>query len=164
MNETVYRLLETHAEALQAIDAVIAAASQSIGVFDENPARLRERGFGAQDRIDTLRRFLLGRRHCRVSIVLHDVRAIESELPRLVALLGQFSGQVSIHRTVGPAREAHDPLVIADGHSFWHKLHIDHPRSVLTLNNAKDTQPRHERFQDILESSELAVTGTSLGL
>ena len=64
----------------------------------------------------------------------------------------------------GQAVLARDPVIIADDAHFWHKLHIDHPRSVMTLNSAADARPFVERFEEIWELSEVAVTGSSLGL
>ena len=162
--ETVYRLMETRSEAHAAIAEVVALAQREIRIFDVDPAMLKEREFGQPVRIEMLRTFLLASRDHQLRIALHDTRGIESALPRLVALLTQFSGQIHIHRTLGQAAEARDPMIIADEAHFWRKLHIDHPRSVLTLHNATDARPFVERFEEIWEQSELAVTGSSLGL
>jgi hypothetical protein len=159
-----YRLLATVAEANAAIEEVIALAQQRLRVFGESARTLRERGFAAPLRIATLRHLLHGSRHHRLDIVLHDVQGIEVELPRLIALLGNYSGQVAIRRTLGAAREARDALVIADDAHFWHKLHAEHPRSVLTLHDPGATRVRADRFAEILDLSELAVSGTQLGL
>ena len=162
--EKIYRLMATRAESRAAITDVVALARREIRVFDASAALLKEHEFGQAARIDTLRAMLLASRDHKLRIVLHDTRSIESEVPRLVALLTQFSGQIHIHRTVGQAVEAHDPMVIADDAHFWHKLHVDHPRSVVTLHSAVDTRPFVERFEEIWDQSELAVTGSSLGL
>ena len=162
--EKIYRLMGTRTEARAAINEVVALARREIRVFDASPALLKEHEFGQAARIEALRAMLLASRDHKLRIVLHDARSIESEVPRLVALLTQFSGQVHIHRTVGQAVEAHDPMVLADDAHFWHKLHIDHPRSVMTLHSATDTRPFLERFEEIWDQSESAVTGSSLGL
>jgi hypothetical protein len=163
-NESTYRIMESSIEANAAIDTVIGKALQRLRVFDTNPQRLKERGFGAPGRIDSLRRLLLASRHHRLDIVLHEAQGIESEVPRLVTLLGQFSGQVAIHRTVEVAREARDAMVIADSAHVWHKLHADHPRSVLIIDHPGDALPRIERFGEIWEKSEVAISGTQIGL
>jgi len=162
--EKVYRLLDGSAAAATAIEQVVTAATRELRVFDASPRSLHERGFGSPGRIETLRHLLLANRGHTVHIVLHDVTGIESELPRLVNLLGQFSGQVHIHRTLDRATEARDPMVIADDAHFWRRPHIDHPRSVLTLYDAPETRPFIERFEEIWEKSELAVSGSTLGL
>ena len=162
--EKIYRLMETRAEARSAIDSVLALAQREIRIFDSDPKALKERELGERDQIETLRIFLLASRDHRMRIALHDTRGIESELPRLIALLTQFSGQIQIHRTLGRASEARDAMIIADDAHFWRKLHVDHPRSVLTMHDAGDTRPFLERFEEIWDQSELAVTGSSLGL
>ena len=162
--EKVYRLMETRSEARAAIAEVLGLARRDIRLFDSDPNMLKDREFGEPARIDALRKLLLASRDHRLRIALHDTRGIETELPRLVALLTQFSGQIQIHRTVGQAAEARDPMVIADDVHFWRKLHVDHPRSVVTLHSAADARPFVERFEEIWDQSELAVTGSNLGL
>jgi hypothetical protein len=159
-----YRLMESNADAAGAIEQVVGTASCSLRIFDATPRTLRDRGFGGRSRIDALHALLLADREHRLRVVLHDARAIENELPRLVDLLKRFAGQIQIHRTVERATEARDPMIIGDECHFWRKPHIDQPRSVLTLNDASATRPFVERFEQIWEKSELAVSGNTLGL
>lgn len=160
----IYRLMDSNADAAGAIEQVVKAAQRGLCVFDATPRTLRDRGFDQPPRIDTLRALLMTNRAHRLRVVLHDVKAIENELPRLVDLLTRFSGQIQVHRTLGQATEARDPMIIADDSHFWRKLHLDQPRSVITLHSAADTRPFIERFEEIWDKSELAVSGSTLGL
>ncbi len=160
----VYRLMDTNADALVAIEQVIGLAERELRVFDATPKTLHDRGFGSPTRIEILRKLLLANRGHRLRIALHDTQGIEAELPRLIDLLTRFSGQIQIHRTIGQAAEARDPMIVADDAHFWRKLHIDQRRSVLTLHNAADTRPFLERFEEIWEKSELAISGSTIGL
>ena len=160
----VYRLMDTNADALVAIEQVVNAAQRELRIFDATPRTLRDRGFGSPGRIEMLRKLLLANRGHRLRIALHETRAIEAELPRLIDLLTRFSDQIQIHRTLGQAAEARDPMIVADDAHFWRKLQVDQPRSVLTLHNGADTRPFLERFEEIWEKSELAVSGSTLGL
>ena len=162
--EKTYRMMESRSEALAAINQVVALARTDLRIFDANPLALRERGFAAPSRVESLRNLLLANREHRIRIALHDTRGIEAELPRLVMLLAQFSGQLAIHRTLDAAAEARDPMIIADQAHFWRKPYIDHPRSMVTLHDQGDTAPFIERFEQIWEKSELAVSGSTLGL
>lgn len=162
--EPVYQLLEGSEEAATAIEQVIGVARRELRIFDATARTLRDRGYGSPARIDVLRALLVANRNHRLRIVLHETAGIERELPRLINLLTQFSGQVQIHRTIDQATEARDPMVIADDANFWRRLHIDHPRSVLTLHDAVSSRPLLERFDEIWEKSELAVAGSTLGL
>jgi hypothetical protein len=163
-SERQYRLMDTRREARVAVAEVLHQATHEIRMFDADPSSLKDRDIGHPTVIEALRQFLLGSRDHKLRIALHSTRSIEVELPRLMALLTQFSGQVQIHRTVGQAVEAKDPMVIADDQHFWRKLHVDHPRSVVTLNSAVDARPFIERFEEIWDQSELAVSGSNLGL
>ena len=162
--EKIYRLMETKAESRNAIVSVLAVAQREIRIFDADPKAMKERELGERDQIETLRLFFVASRDHRMRIALHDTRGIEGDLPRLIALLIQFSGQIQIHRTLGRASEARDAMVIGDDAHFWRKLNVDHPRSVLTMYDAGGTRPFLERFEEIWDQSELAVTGSSLGL
>jgi hypothetical protein len=162
--ERVYRLMETNKEARAAISDVVTGAQRELRIFDISASAMREREIGTSQFVDRVRSLLHASRGHRLRIVLHEIAAFESELPRLVNLMGQYSGQVAVHRTIGVARSAMDPLVIGDDIHFWHKLHADHPRSVLTLHDAHAVMPLLERFEDIWQSSELAVTAGTLGL
>lgn len=160
----VYRLMESSTEANDAIEAVVATARRELRIFDASPRTLRMRGFGSPARVEVLRKLLLTNRTHQVRIALHDTRGIETELPRLVNLLANFSGQLQIHRTVDEAAEVHDVLIIADDSDYWRKPHIDHPRSIVTLHSQADTKPFLDRFEEIWEKSEPAVSGSTAGL
>jgi len=160
----VYRLMESDADAAVAIEQVVNAARREIHIFDSTPRTLRDRGFGSPSRIEALRTLLLADRAHGVRIVLHEITAIEAELPRLVGLLARFSGQIQIHRTIGQATRARDPMIISEDRHFWRRLDLDRRRSVVTLNDAAATQPLIERFDEIWEKSEPAKSGRLLGL
>ena len=162
--EKIYRLMEGNADALAAIDSVVDAATRELRVFDASARSLRDRGFANPARIEVLRNLLSADRAHRLRVILHDTRAIETELPRLLDLLTRFSGQIQIHRTVGQAVDARDPMVIADKSHFWRRLHIDHPRSVVNLNDDAASLPIIDRYEQIWEQSELAVSGGTVGL
>ena len=163
MNETKsnYRILSSVAESLEAIDAVIGAAGRTLRIFD---ATLSNRGFNTPARAEKLRQFLVAGRAHRLLIALHDTSLLERENPRLLMLLRQFPMSIEIHRTVGEARNAHDPFVVADDHSVWRQMHFEQPRAVLALDSPPDALPIAQRFDEIWDLSEPAVSATTLGL
>ena len=162
--EVVYRLMDSGGEALTAIDEAISHAQHEIRIFDVSAQTLRARGFGHPERIESLKQLLLANRSHRLQIALHETIGIERELARLMGLLTLFSGQIAIHRTTGVAREAKDVMIVVDTAHFWRKPYFDHPRSVLTLHDVNAAQPFIDRFEQIWESTELAVTGSTAGL
>ena len=162
--EVIYRLMDSTSEGLLAINEVIGQAQHEIRIFDVSAQSLRSRDFGHPARIETLKKILLADRNNRLRIALHETRGIESELARLVELLALFSNQISIHRTMGAARDAKDVMIIADQAHFWRKPYFEHLHSVLTLHDQAAAQPFVDRFEQIWESTEVAVTGSTVGL
>ena len=155
------QLLTGERDALAAIEMVIARAQRRLMVFDHE---LKGRGYNSPQRFETLRTFLLASRQNDIRIALHETRGLEADCARLLMLKQQFPTSVRIHRTIGVARNAQDPLLLADDHSYWHRLHYQHPRSVLLLDSSVDARPLMERFEEIWESSEAAAVGGALGL
>ncbi len=160
----VYRMMDSNSEALIAIDDVFAHATREIRLFDVSAASLRDRGMGRPARIEVLRAAFNKNRAFRLRIALQETNGIESELPRLVTLLGLHSTQLKIQRTVGQAREAKDVMLIADDAHFWRKPYFEHPRSVVTLFDPIAAKPFVDRFEEIWESTELVAIGGATGL
>ena len=156
-----YRKLFGTAESLNAIDEVIAAARTTLRIFDIS---LANRGFNTPERADLMRDFLVRGRAHRIHIALHETDLLERECPRLLVLLRQFPMSIEIHRTIMQARNANDPCVLADDHSVWHLLHYEQPRAIVALHSPADALPISQRFDEIWELSEPAVSATTLGL
>jgi hypothetical protein len=149
------------ADSLAAIDEVIASAQRTIKVFDIS---LSNRGFNTPARAEKLRHFLVAGRAHRLLIALHETELLQRENPRLLALLRQFPMSIEIHRTLAQARDASDPFVVADDHSVWHQLHFDQTRAIVALHSPADALPIAQRFDEIWDLSEPAVSATTLGL
>jgi len=156
-----YRQISGLADSKRAIDEVIAAAQKTLSIFDFT---LEHRGFGDVARIERLRHFLIAGRAHRLRIALHETAQLERHEPRLIALLRQLPGSIAIHRTVGQARTAMDPFVVADDHSVWHQMHHDQPRAIVALHSPADASPLLDRFEEIWQLSEPAVGASTLGL
>jgi len=159
--EPSYRQISGIAESLEAMDEVISVAERTIRIFDIS---LSNRGFNSPARAAALREFLVRGRSHRILIALHETELLERENPRLLTLLRQFPMSIEIHRTLAQARNAADPFVIADDHSVWHQLHFEQPRAVVALHSPADALPISQRFDEIWDLSEPAVSATTLGL
>jgi hypothetical protein len=156
-----YRLLSSVADSQAAIDDVIATAQRTLRLFD---MALTGRGFNAPARIDRVREFLVRGRAHRLAVALHETETLERDCPRLLALLRQFPMSVEIHRTIGQARNAMDPFLVADDHSVWHQMHHEQPRAIVALHSPPDAVPIGGRFEEIWELSEPCALGRVLGL
>jgi hypothetical protein len=159
--EPSYRPLFGTAESQAAIDEVIGAAQRTLRIFDMT---LGQRGFNSPQRVERLRAFLVAGRAHRLLIALHETEGLERDCPRLLALLRQFPMSIEIHRTLQQARRAMDPFVVADDHSVWHQLHHEQPRAIVALHSPADASPIAQRFDEIWDLSEPAVSATTLGL
>jgi hypothetical protein len=162
--DVAYRIMESNGDALIAIDEVFAHVTNEIRIFDVSPASLRDRGLGRPQRIEQLRSLFSKNRALKLRIAMHEVTAIESELPRLVMLMGTHSSRLKIQRTVGQAREAKDVLLIGDDSHVWRKPYFEHPRSIVTLNDPIAAKPLIDRFEEIWDSTELVAIGGATGL
>ena len=156
-----YRPISGIAESLAAIDEVIGAAQKTIRVFDIS---LSNRGFNSPGRTEALRAFLVRGRAHRLLIALHETELLQRECPRLLVLLRQFPMSIEIHRTLAQARDADDPFVLADDHSVWHQLHFEQPKAIVAVHSPVDALPISQRFDEIWDLSEPAVSATTLGL
>ncbi|HET6265352.1 MAG TPA: hypothetical protein VFD95_10865 [Usitatibacter sp.] len=156
-----YRPISGVTESLEAIQAVIANAKRTIRVFDIS---LSNRGFNSPAVAEKLRQFFVAGRAHRLYIALHETNLVERESPRLLMLLRQFPMSIEIHRTLAQARNAMDPFVVADDHSVWHQLHYEQPRAIVALDSPQDAIPIAQRFDEIWELSEPAVSATTTGL
>jgi hypothetical protein len=156
-----YRIISGNAESLAAIESIVDVAQRTLRVFDFT---LANRGFNSPGLAGKLRDFIVAGRAHRVLIALHDPDALARECPRLLGLLRQFPMSIEIHRTVGQARNANDPFMIADDHSVWHQLHHDQPRAIVALHSPPDALPIAQRFDEIWDLSEPSISATTLGL
>jgi hypothetical protein len=157
----LYKPISGIAESLEAIDQVVGAARNAIRVFDVS---LSNRGFNSPALTDKLRQFLVSGRAHRIFIALHETALLERENPRLLMLLRQFPMSIEIHRTLAQARNANDPFVVADDHSVWHQHHFEQPRAIVALHSPADAMPIMQRFDEIWQLSEPAVSATTTGL
>ena len=143
-----------------AIDRLVGMALGRIRIFD----RQLNRAYNAALRIDAMRAFLLANSANRLAIVVHDAERIRMDCPRLVTLQRHFAHAISIHRTQTLARGVYDPFCVVDGSHYARRFHFDSLRGTLVLNDAEGAGELVQRFGEIWELSQPAVTGTTLGL
>jgi hypothetical protein len=144
-----------------AIDRVVEAAQNRLHIFDVDFTR---GGYNSVGRYELLQDFLRRGRGNALVVVLHDTTYFTAYCPRLMNLLRLHSHAVSVYQTTDKARVANDPFVIADEVHYVHRLHRDHPRSILALNDPNEARAIEGRFQEILEASYPAIFATTLGL
>jgi len=158
---TLVTPFESPSELATAWRTLLPLAVTDILVFDRD---LKEGDWNSPERNDVLRRFLLDSRRARLQIVVHDTRQIEAHLPRLVALLRDFSHKVQILRTVEEGRNARDAFAIIDDRHVLHRFHQDFVRGELSLHAPTKARELKNRLDEILLFTEPGVNATQLGL
>jgi len=154
-------ILDTVAAQAKAIDEIIALAQQRLSIFDID---LSEGDWQSAHRATVLAEFLRRNRKARVDIILHDTRWLETNCPRLVSLLRVNSHAMTVYRTGPEARNAMDPLLIADNRHFLHRFHIEQPRAALAIDQPQLARPLVMRFEQIWATGEPGLGATVLGL
>lgn len=155
------RRLDRLAQQREAIDALLALATQRVLVFDRD---LADTGWESAERAERVKAFLRRSRDAQMRIIVHDTRHLEAGCPRLTALLRVYAHALSIWRTGAEARSANDALVIVDHRHALHRYHVDQPRATLLLSSPAAVKPLALRFDEIWATGEPALGGSVLGL
>jgi hypothetical protein len=143
-----------------AVDRLIGLALGRVRIFDQRLGR----EYNALARMELLRAFLLANSANRIAIVVHDAGNIRTECPRLISLQRQFGHALGIHRTQSLARGVYDPFCVTDGSHFARRFHYNSARGVVCLNDPEGSGELVQRFAEIWDASQPAVTATTLGL
>src|SRR5690242_20199805 len=154
-------MLDTVAAQARAIDEIIGLAQQQLSIFDVD---LAQGDWHGAQRAKVLGDFLKRNRKARVDMILHDTRWLEANCPRLVALLRLYSHAMTVYRTGPEARNAMDPLLIADNRHFLHRFHIEQPRAALGIEQPQLARPWVMRFEEIWRTGEPGLGASVLGL
>jgi len=143
-----------------ALDELLARPGRRLRIFDQQLGR----GYNSLHRHDALRRLLLAGRAARVQIVVHDASNLQRDCPRLVNLLRQFSHALSIHETTADAKGVYDPFAVLDERDYVHRFHYNDTRGLFAFDDPLEALSFVQRFEELWEASETAVSGTTLGL
>lgn len=144
-----------------AIDRVIQHADRELKIFDVD---LADGAYNTPSRAELLSKFLLRNTANRLIIILHDTDHLTKLCPRMMNLITRHSHAIRICQTRDQAKGVYDPFIVADNRHYAHRFHYEHPRGLLALDDIKGSAPILQRFAEILEYSEDAVSATVLGL
>jgi hypothetical protein len=155
------RLITTRSEYLRGFADLLGLARRDLRIFDPD---LSELEINSARHIEMLSRFLRESLARRVWVALHDVGHVTAHCPRLIALLGSYTGRISINRTEGDAAKVQDCFVLADGEHLIRRPVRTQARGVLVTDDPRECQPMLERFDEIWESSVPGVAANTTGL
>ena len=155
------KLITLKSEYAQALDLLLPLAQRTLRIFDPDLERL---GLHTEERSRALREFLLRSRNNRIYVALNETDFVARRAPRLVGLLGTFSGSLFVHRTEGDAARVQDCFVLCDELHFVRRGVAAQPRGAIYLNDPREGRSMRERFDEIWQSSSPAVSATQSGL
>lgn len=144
-----------------ALDTLCDLARRELYIFEQDFDGL---GFNSEVRYQILRRFLLVNPANRLYLLAHDTRYLATSCARMMMLLQQFAGSMSIHRTPQHLRQISDPLAVADDAHFVRRFHFDDPRGILGQNDPEQARLLKSRFLEMWATSHSGIAGTKLGL
>lgn len=154
-------LITLRREYSEAVDTLLPMIDRELRIFDPD---LSELGLHSAERAELLARFLKRSRNNRLYIAVHNTEFITRHAPRLMTLLGTFSGRMFIYKTQGDAARVQDCFLLCDELHLVRRLVAAQPRGALYLHDPKEARGMRERFDQIWESSFLAVSATQVGL
>lgn len=154
-------LITTRREYVDAVGRIVGLARHEIRIFDPDLADL---GLNNEEAARLLHRFFIRGRTQRLFIAVHDTDFVARRAPHLMRLLGTFSGNMLIHKTQGDAARVQDCFVLADEEHFVRRRVAQQARGAVYLNDPKEARGMRERFDEIWESSHLAVSASTVGL
>ncbi|MEW6313738.1 MAG: hypothetical protein AB1513_06795 [Pseudomonadota bacterium] len=143
-----------------ALDTLLGKAGRTLRIFEHTLGR----SWNNAHRHDILRMFLHADRLNRLYIVVHRADNIARDCPRLMLLLKQFSHSIAIHETHDHVKSVSDPFAVADERHFLRRFHYVDMRGQFGQDDPNGAHQLIDRFNDLWEASQPAVSATTLGL
>ncbi|MDR3087189.1 MAG: hypothetical protein LBU45_04480 [Azoarcus sp.] len=144
-----------------AVRKTLLLATRSIRIFDPDLARLK---LESQENSLSLRRFLTAAPYNTLQIVLRNVEPFRINSPRLFKLLIDFPQTVQVWECASSLTKLTDAMFLADDRHALIRIHEDHARSRVIIDNADESRRYLMRFNEILGEGGTLVSGTTLGL
>lgn len=144
-----------------ALDALVDEAQWRLRIYD---ATLEKAGLNAVARYDRLRAFCLGSPQRRIEILLDDPAHVQTQCPRLMNLLRDFSHVLEIRQTENESPRPAHSFALAD-RGVWLK-HFD--KNALpgqwVRDDAAGAVLLHQEFDQLWQRAIPNVSASTLGL
>ncbi|OGS90956.1 MAG: hypothetical protein A2Z95_06770 [Gallionellales bacterium GWA2_60_18] len=144
-----------------ALDTLCKLAQHELCLFEKNYDGL---GFNGEARYEALRSFLLANPANRLLVLAHDTHYLSALCPRMMLLLRQFGGSMSIHRTPAHLQQISEPFAVADNAHYVRRFHFDDPRGILAQHDPENARTLKSRFMEMWSGSQPGISATTLGL
>jgi len=155
------KLITTWAEHESAVQEILALATHTLCVFDENLAALK---LERPDRLAALRRLLSSSPQHTLQIVVRDASLLQRDNPQLMQLLAAYSHNLKISECPPHLAALSDSLILADGLHALVRFHKDHARAKAIISDTEECAPYATRFTEILQEGGTPQSSTLLGL
>ncbi|MEO7403705.1 MAG: hypothetical protein ABIU95_08565 [Burkholderiales bacterium] len=155
------RLIQSAIEYDAGVTALIERAHRDLAIVDPDGLQLH---LNSLARITALEAFLRQSPTNEITIVLRRIEHVATECPRLIEVLRRVGVRMRIHSAIGDAARTQDCFVIADELHCVRRPVATQARGVMIEHDAAEIALQRERFGQILASSEVAVSATTLGL
>lgn len=97
-------------------------------------------------------------------IVLRNAEPFRRNSPRLFSLLADFPHIFEVWESGPPTTSLTDSLFLVDDHHALIRIHEDHARSRLILDDATACRSYRLRFEEIMREGGTTISATTLGL
>lgn len=155
------KLITTWGEYESAVQEILALATHTLRIFDENLSTLK---LDRPGRIATLREFLNANPKHSLQIAVQDAERLRLNSPRLMALLVTYSHNLQIIECPPHLTTLSDSLILADGKHGVLRFHKAQARGKVIIDDIEECAPYLHRYEQILAEGGTPVIGRALGL
>jgi hypothetical protein len=143
------------------VDEILVRAHTQLAIWD---ADLAELGLEREGRFAFFPRMLAAHPLATIRLALRRVDHLYNDHPRLVALQKVYGQRLLIRRVSGKLLHLRDTLILADATHALIRHEQDQPRATRILDDAHETKPWQQRFEDIWAEGGEDFHPTTLGL
>ena len=151
----------TLADYQTALDALIAEAQWRLRIYD---ATLEKAGLNATARYERLRVFCLGSPQRRIEILLDDPAHVQTQCPRLMSLLRDFSHIIEIRQTESESERPAHGFALADRSVWLKRFDKDALPGQWARDDAAGAVLLHQEFEQLWQRAIPNVSASTLGL
>ncbi len=151
----------TIADYQTALDALIAEAQWRLRFYD---VTLEKGGFNAATRYEHLRTFCLGNPQRRIEILLDNPVHVQTQCPRLMNLLRDFSHVVEIRQTESDSERPAYSFALTDRSVWLKRFDKDALPGKWAQDDAAGAVLLHQEFEQLWQRAIPNVSASTLGL
>jgi hypothetical protein len=144
-----------------AIDRLLAMASQTIHIYDENLVEFR---LDSNSRLNELKRVLQRNHSEALRIALRDMHLLHRQNPQLLGLLSTYSHLAQAQQTPPQLAHLRDSMLLIDGKHALIRFDRDQPRSKLLVDEAAELRSYGLRFGEIWAEGGEPIRNAAIGL